>query len=116
MPRESWQAALEREAREAHERSLADPRPWVVVFDELCQGLFSDGVAQSTSVAAVHVGMRIPAKPRSTDRDGVTYWELGGIERLCAGEAFMPGLMGAIRLSGLHGTYRKAGEKKEYRF
>ena len=112
----SWQQQLQRQAREAHERAIEEPQPWWVTFSEPCEGIFSRGVEQHTSVAAVHVGMRVPPQPTRTDTDDVTYWRLDGIERLAVGEQFMRGFMQAVRYSMLHGTYRKAGTEREYRF
>ena len=57
-----------------------------------------------------------PVRPAPTDREGVTYYPLDELERLVADESDMPAVMRCVRLTGLHGFYRKAGTEREYRF
>lgn len=98
---------------------VGNPAPknlWWVCFDRPAEGIFTEGTGEHCAVAAVHVGMRLAARPRETDREDVTWWDLGGMEHLVADEGHMRALMRAVRRSGLHGHYRKAGEKTEFRF
>ena len=115
MQRESWQARLSREAEEAIERAKGRPQPWLVYADGLFRDLFAEGddryVMDRTLFA---MRMAVPREP--TDRESCSVYHLGGIERIVADEADMPAVMRCVRLTGLHGTYRKAGETKEYKF
>ena len=61
-------------------------------------------------------GMREPVSPAPTDRAGVTYYAFDDLERIVAEESDMHAVMRCVRLTGLHGCYRKAGETKEYIF
>lgn len=90
---------------------------WWVVFDEPVCGLFAP--AGDPTVPAVLMGMGIGPggfSRRPTDRDGTEYWDIGLMERLAAEEPFMPALMRCVRMSGVHGRYRKAGTDEEFRF
>ena len=51
-----------------------------------------------------------------TDRETCSVYHLGGIEYLVADEDDMPAVMRCVRMSGYHGSYRRAGEKREYRY
>ena len=111
----SWQADLNAEVEAARERAKSRPRPWWVIFDELPQGVFAEGDDRIV-VARTLFSMRVPVRPAPTDRAECEFYALDGVERLVAEEEDMPAVMRCVRLTGLHGTYRKAGEEKEYRF
>ena len=57
-----------------------------------------------------------------TDRESCSVYHLGGIEYIVADDGDMPAVMRCVRMSGYHGSYRKAGipredpEYREYRF
>ena len=103
------------------ERAGGRPQPWWVRFSPLPAGIFAAGqdchVMDRTLFA-----MRVPPARYETDREGVLWYQLDGIEYLVAEESDMPAVMRCVRLTGLHGTYRKAGiprddpEYREYRF
>ena len=111
----SWQADLNAEVEAARERAKERPQPWWVSFDELPQGIFAEGMDRIV-VARTLYAMRVPVRPAPTDRDGCEFYALDGVERLAVDEEDMPAVMRCVRLTGLHGTYRKAGEEREYRF
>ena len=111
----SWQADLNAEVEAARERAKERPQPWWVCFDELPQGIFAEGMDRIV-VARTLYGMRVPVHPAPTDRDGCEFYALDGVERLVAEEEDMHAVMRCVRLTGLHGHYRKAGETREYRF
>ena len=111
----SWQADLAREAEESLERARGRPQPWWVCFDELPQGVFAEGTDRIV-VARTLYAMRVPVRPAPTDRDDFEFYALDGVERLSVDEEDMPAVMRCVRLTGLHGFYRKAGTEKEYRF
>ena len=111
----SWQADLNRQAEEALERARGRPKPWWVRFDQLPQGIFAEGTDRIV-IARTLYGMRLPVRPAPTDREDCEFYALDGVERLVAEESDMPAVMRCVRLTGLHGTYRKAGTKKDYRF
>ena len=111
----SWQADLNAEVEAARERAKSRPQPWWVCFDELPQGIFAEG-ADRVVIARTLYAMRVPVRPTPTDREGCEWYPLDGVERLVAEEEDMPAVMRCVRLTGLHGFYRKAGERKEYKF
>lgn len=111
----SWQADLNRQAEEARERAKERPQPWWIFFDGLPQGVFAEG-ADAHVMARTLFAMREPVRPTPTDREGVTFYPLDGCERIVADESDMPAVMRCVRLTGLHGKYRKAGTNEEYRF
>ena len=111
----SWQADLARAAEEALERARERPQPWWVRFSPLPVGIFADGDDRH-AVNRTLYNMRVPVRPTPTDREGVTWYQLDGIEFIVADEEDMPAVMRCVRLTGLHGTYRKAGTETEYRF
>lgn len=113
---ESWQARLQRQAQEAHEMALARPRPWVVTIDGLCNGLFASGPEEEVAVAATLIGMGEPCRAMETSSADVSWFPVGGRERLVSDESNMRGLMRAVRRSALHGSYRKSGTDKVYKF
>ena len=115
MPAVSWQAALNRQLEEARERAKHRPQPWLSHGRPPTNGVFA---AEADRLAMVRtlIGMRLPVRPAPTDREGVTYYTIDFRELLVAEESDMPAVMRCVRLTGLHGTYRKAGETREYRF
>lgn len=115
MRGEGWQADLNRQVEEALERAKSRPQPWWVFFDGLPQGVFAEG-ADRIVIARTLFAMRVPVRPAPTDRAECEFYALDGVERLVADEEDMPAVMRCVRMSGYHGRYRKAGEKKEYRF
>ena len=112
----SWQADLNAEVEAARERAKSRPRPWWVRFaPPLPKGVFAEG-RDAHVMARTLYGMRAPVVPTPTDREGVTFFPLYEREYLVADESDMPAVMRCVRLTGLHGAYRKAGETREYRF
>lgn len=112
----SWQADLNAEVEAACERAGHRPRPWWVRFSPpLLQGVFAEGDDRHV-MARTLFAMRVPVRPTPTDRDGCEWYPLDGVERLVVEESDMPAVMRCVRLTGLHGTYRKAGEERDYRF
>ena len=111
----SWQADLNRQAEEARERAKHRPQPWWIAFDQLPQGVFAEGDDRIV-IARTLYGMHLPVRPAPTDRAECEFYALDGVERLVADEEDMPAVMRCVRLTGLHGTYRKAGTETEYRF
>ena len=112
---ESWQAALRRQAEESREWAARQPAPWWVRLDAPAGGIFAQG-KDAHVMARTLYAMRDPVRPTPTDREGVTFYPLDDLERLVADESDMRAVMRCVRLTGLHGTYCKAGETKEYRF
>ena len=115
MRDESWQAALSRQVEERRKWDKSRPRPWWVCFDELPHGVFAEGTDRIV-IARTLYAMRVPVRPAPTDRAECEFYALDGVERLVAEESDMPAVMRCVRLTGLHGSYRKAGETKEYKF
>ena len=110
-----WRAALDRQAEEARERAKHRPQPWLIYIRPPTCGVFAEE-ADRLALVRTLVGMRLPVRPAPTDREGVMHYGLGLCELLVAEESDMPAVMRCVRLTGLHGTYRKAGTEKEYRF
>ena len=115
MSAESWQSALRRQVAERQERDARQPAPWWVRFDAPAKGVFSQGQDAHVMNRTLYA-MRVPVRPTPTDMDGVTFYPLDDAELVVAEESDMPAVMRCVRLTGLHGTYRKAGEEREYRF
>ena len=115
MSAESWQAALKRQASELRERDARQPAPWWVRFDAPSKGIFAQG-NDAHVINRTLYAMRVPVRPTPTDRGGVTFYPLDDAEFVVAEESDMRAVMRCVRLTGLHGSYRKAGEEKEYRF
>lgn len=111
----SWQAELRRQVEESREWARGQPRPWWVYADGLFRDLFAEGDDRYVMDRTLFV-MRMAVPRGPTDRETCSVYRLGGIERIVADEADMPAVMRCVRMSGYHGRYRKAGEKKEYRF
>ena len=110
-----WQADLQRQVAECRKRDAERPQPWWVRFSPLPAGIFADGDDRHAVNRTLYY-MRVLVRPTPTDREGVTWYPLDGIECLVVEESDMPAVMRCVRLTGLHGTYRKAGTEKEYRF
>ena len=110
-----WQADLQRQMAKCRERAAKQPAPWWVRFDSPASGIFAQG-QDAHVINRTLFAMREPVRPTPTDREGVTFYPLDGCERLVADEPDMPAVMRCVRLTGLHGAYRKAGTDKEYRF
>ena len=117
----SWQAALRRQAEESREWAERQPAPWWIVFDAPARGIFAEGDDRHAIHRTLY-RMRVPVSPAPTDRAGVTYYAFDDLERIVAEESDMHAVMRCVRLTGLHGCYRKAGipredpEYREYRF
>lgn len=121
MRDEGWQAALQRQVEERREWAERQPRPWWVYADGLFHDLFAEGddrhVMDRTLFA---MRMAVPREP--TDRETCSVYRLDGIEYIVADESDMPAVMRCVRMSGYHGSYRRAGipaddpEYREYRF
>ena len=115
MRDESWQAELSRQVEERREWAERQPRPWWVYADGLFRDLFAEG-DDRIAVDRTLYGMRLAVPRGPTDRETCSVYHLDGVEYLVADEEDMPAVMRCVRLTGLHGTYRKAGTDKEYRF
>ena len=115
MRDEGWQSRLQQAVAERREWAARQPAPWWVFFDGLPQGIFAEGDDRHVITRTLYA-MRVPVRPAPTDRDDCEFYALDGVERLVADEEDMPAVMRCVRLTGLHGTYRKAGTDKEYRF
>ena len=111
----SWQAALRRQAEESREWAERQSRPWWVYADGLFRDLFAEGDDRHVIDRTLY-GMRLAVPRGTTDRETCSAYHLGGIELIVAEEEDMPAIMRCVRMSGYHGTYRKAGTDKEYRF
>lgn len=112
---ESWQSALRRQAEERREWAERQPRPWWVYADGLFHDLFAEGDDRHVIDRTLY-GMRLAVPREPTDRETCSVYHLDGIEFIVAEESDMPAVMRCVRLTGLHGFYRKAGETREYRF
>ena len=108
----SWQADLNAEVEAARERAKSRPRPWWVYADGLFRDLFAEGDDRYVMDRTLY-GMRLAVPRGTTDRETCSVYHLGGIEFIVADEEDMPAVMRCVRMSGLHGTYRKAGTDKE---
>lgn len=115
MRDEGWQRRLQSSVAERREWAAKQPAPWWVRFDAPADGIFAQG-PDAHVINRTLYAMREPVRPTPTDREGVTFYPLDGCERIVADESDMPAVMRCVRLTGLHGFYRKAGTEKEYRF
>ena len=111
----SWQAALSRQVEESREWAERQPAPWWIVFDAPARGVFAEGDDRHAIHRTLY-RMCEPVSPAPTDRDDCEFYALDDLERLVAEESDMPAVMRCVRLTGLHGAYRKAGETREYKF
>lgn len=89
---------------------------WWVRFAEPADGLFAKGEPEQLAVTATLYGMRRKVRRTATDRPDIEWYPLDGAEYLVAGVGHMPSLMAAVRRTGLHGWYRKAGGGRRYPF
>jgi hypothetical protein len=90
---------------------------WAVVTDEPLQRVFCTPGPQLTGVVAVMVADRYQFSISDTDREGIQCVNVQIPREVFAiAESFMAGFVGALRANGVHGTYRKSGTAKEYRF
>lgn len=115
MRDEGWQARLKQSVAKRREWAARQPAPWWIVFDTPTRGIFADGDDRH-AIHRMLYGMCKPVRPAPTDRAGVIYYALDDLERVVAEESDMHAVMRCVRLTGLHGHYRKAGETREYRF
>ena len=115
MPAGTWQAELQNQVAKRREWAARQPAPWWIRFDAPARGIFAEGVDTHVMARTLYA-MRVPVHPTPTDRAGVVYYALDDLERVVAEESDMRAVMRCVRLTGLHGTYRRAGETREYRF
>ena len=115
MRGESWQARLRQQVEERREWAERQSRPWWVYADGLFRDLFAEGDDRHVIDRTLY-GMRLAVPRGPTDRESCSVYHLDGVEYLVAEESDMPAVMRCVRLTGLHGFYRKAGETREYRF
>ena len=111
------------EEQERYRRRVEETKVWWVRFDSPVELVFCDR-AHAASVlnadygiswAGVGVSHR-PKRLQTDDPETVCFKFEAPIEAMAVEEAFMGGWMQVVRSNGYHGTYRKAGTEKEYRF
>lgn len=115
MRDEGWQARLRRQVEERREWAERQPQPWWVRADGLFRDLFAEGDDRHVMDRTLY-GMRLVVPRGPTDRETCSVYHLGGIEFIVADEEDMPAVMRCVRMSGYHGSYRRSGERKEYKF
>lgn len=115
MRDEGWQSALQRQVEAAREWAREQPRPWWVHADGLFRDLFAEGDDRHV-IDRTLFAMRVAVPRGPTDRETCSVYRLCGVEYIVAEEADMPAVMRCVRMSGYHGSYRRAGEEREYRF
>ena len=118
MPRDrimSWQSGIAESGRKAQERARQRSLWWVAFDPPLPAGIFAEGDDQHVMNRELYA-MRFPVRPSATDRDGCAWYPLDSVEFLVVEEGDMPAIMRCVRLSGIHGHYRKAGTEKQYKF
>ena len=115
MRDEGWQARLRQQVEERREWAERQPAPWWIVFDAPARGIFAEGDDRHVIDRTLY-GMRLAVPRGPTDRESCSVYHLDGVEYLVADEEDMPAVMRCVRMSGYHGSYRRAGEKKEYKF
>ena len=115
MSAESWQARLRQQVEERREWAERQPQPWWVRADGLFRDLFAEG-DDRIAVERTLYGMRMACPRSPTDRETCSAYHLGGIEYIVAEESDMPAIMRCVRMSGYHGSYRRAGKKREYKY
>lgn len=117
----SWQAELKEAARQAEERR-GRMEPWWVIPDGGITHLWATTPEHGEgwtlcAVARALYSMRETFRvERSTDPKMVRVTLDHEREHLAVEESDMALVMASVRLTGLHGRYRKAGTDKEYRF
>ena len=116
----SWQGEL-REAAEAARERRGRLQPWWVKFDKDCDRLWATTPESGEGWTLCAIARTLYAMGRtfevaeSTDpKQALVRFEPQ--EYLAVDESDMALVMQAVRRSGHHGTYRKAGTEKEYRF
>lgn len=92
-----------------------EPEPWFVHVSPPCTGLYAKAEDEDALMRTLARMDRL-AGPLPTDRDGVEFWPLDLCELLVVDEPEMREVMRCVRLTRLHGRYRKAGTEREYRF
>ena len=117
----SWQAELAEAARQASVRR-GRVEPWWVKFDVPTDRLWcttpesGDGFTLC-AVARTLYGMGREFKVRRSSDERMALVEVRTPQEfLAVEESDMALVMVAVRATGLHGTYRKAGTEREYRF
>lgn len=116
----SWQAELREAAQAARERR-GRIEPWWVRFDTDCHQLWATTPesGEGWTLCAVArtlygMGRRFDVERSADPRQALVTFEPQGF--LAVDESDMALVMRAVRHSGWHGTYRKAGTDKEYKF
>lgn len=120
---ESYHLKQTPEERERIRLRIEEAEVWWVHFDEPVERVYCTKeycpVVFNADYGISWAGIDTPHYPREvpTDRDDVCCIEFGvPIDLMALEERFMRGWMHVVRSNGIHGTYRKAGTKKEYRF
>lgn len=116
----SWQAELAEAALQSRERR-GRLQPWWVTFDGECDRLWATTPrsGEGWTLCAVArtlyaMGRRFAVADSTDPRQALVRFEPQ--EFLAVEESDMALVMQAVRHSGWHGTYRKAGTDKEYKF
>ena len=115
MRRRSLASELRAQAEERREWAEAQPVPWWVRLSPPSRGIFA-AERDLVALARTLYGMRESFEVAPTDRSDVRYVSWGEREVVVADERDMPALMRCLRMSGLHGTVRRAGTDKTYTF
>lgn len=90
---------------------------WCVRTDEPLGRIFCKDGMELARVAGALMCVRERFEVMGTNVAGVSCVEPSApVTVLAVPDSFMPGLMAALRANGAHGTYRKAGTEREYRF
>ena len=117
----SWQARLDEAAR-AYERRRGEMVPWWVTLDEPTDTFWAttresgDGWTLAV-VARVIYSNRVPTSvERTSDPDVALVRAAHPMEHIAVDEGDMGAFVASLRRYGRHGTYRKSGTSKEYRF
>jgi len=117
----SWQAELAEAARQAKARR-GRLEPWWVRFETPTDQLWAttpesgEGWTLCAIARTLYAMGRTFEVVRSTDPAQALVRSSVPLEFLAVDEGDMKLVMAAVRRSGLHGHYRKAGTEKEYRF
>jgi len=116
----SWQGEL-REAAEAARERRGRLQPWWVKFDTDCGELWATTPESGEGWTLCAIARTLYAMGRTfevTDSTDINHAlvTFAPQEYLAVEESDMALVMQAVRRSGHHGTYRKAGTEKEYRF
>ena len=117
----SWQRELQEAARQASERR-GRAEPWWVIPDGGVSELWCTTPERGEgwtlcAVARALYAMRVTFQVvRSTDPTMALVRLDHEREYLAVDEPDMRGVMASVRLTGLHGRYRKAGMDREYGF